>query len=94
MKNRNHLMGYWVNGSQVGSFVEITAIASEREVFRIVGIRSVMLRRDDVLDVECGFYRVLRQSTVFTTVARTGRTSWRTAGVMRCSSLARHGPST
>jgi hypothetical protein len=77
MKQRGYLAGIRVDSGQVRAFVQITAVASQRQVFH--GIRASVFSRHDVLDVVAKATRILGKMAVFATIAGASRTSFRAA---------------
>lgn len=69
MKKAGNLTGLGINSGQVGTLIEIAAMAGKCQVAGIAG--AGMLFRDDVLDVMPQFAMDLAQAAVFARLAST-----------------------
>jgi hypothetical protein len=67
MKQAYYVTRSWVNPREIGAFVEVAAMASQRQVGCVV--QSAMLLRNDVFDVMEQVTVLLRQPAVFATRA-------------------------
>ncbi|CAN5900513.1 hypothetical protein BH23GEM7_BH23GEM7_30910 [soil metagenome] len=66
VKERHDLTGEGIDSRQVGSLVQVTAVAGQSQVIEVV--RAAVLPGDDVLDVVGQLAVLLDEPAVFTTI--------------------------